>query len=535
MADIVILNARVWTGAASGPGAEAVAVKGERIIGVGTTEEMKKLAGKSTRLVDAGRGSLLPGLIDSHTHFLSGGFSLHSVQLRAASSREEFARLIAEKAGELGKGAWVLNGEWDHELFNPVELPRRDWIDALTPDNPVCVNRLDGHMALCNSLALRLAGVGRETVAPPGGEIVRDPRTGEPTGILKDTAMNLVYRVVPEPSFEEKLGAARLALRHAAEHGLTTVHDMADAGDFEVFQELLRKDELSCRVVVYIPVTEVDVLRRLRMKTPFGSPLLKLGGLKGFVDGSLGSGTAFFFEPYADDPSRSNRGLLHGQMFPEGIMEERLLAVDKAGLQAAVHAIGDRANALLLDMFERIEARNGGRDRRWRIEHAQHLRPEDIGRFGSMKVIASVQPYHASDDGRWAENKIGRERCRTAYAFKSLLEGGATLALGSDWTVAPLDPIQGLWAAVTRRTLDGKNPDGWYPEQRLSLEEALRGYTWNGAFAEFAEKDKGSIEVGKLADLTVLDRDLFALPPEDINTARVLMTVMNGRVVYEKE
>lgn len=533
VADIVLFNGRVWTGNEARPQAEAVAVKGERILGVGASSAMKKLAGRGTRLVDLEGGTLLPGLIDSHTHFLSGGFSLRSVQLRAAAGREEFARLIAAQARLLGKGAWVLNGEWDHELFDPVELPRREWIDALTPDNPVCVSRLDGHMVLCNSLALRLAGVGRGTVAPPGGEIVRDPETGEPTGILKDTAIDLVQRVIPEPSFEEKLQAARLALSHAAEHGLTTVHDMADAGDFEVFQELLRRGELTCRVVVYIPVTEVDVLRRLRMKTPFGSPLLKLGGLKGFVDGSLGSGTAFFFDSYADNPS--HRGLLHGQMFPEGVMETRLLAADEAGLQAAVHAIGDRANALLLDMFEGIEARNGARDRRWRIEHAQHLRPEDIGRFGRLKVVASVQPYHASDDGRWAENKIGRERCRTTYAFRSLLEGGAVLSLGSDWTVAPLDPIQGVWAAVTRRTIDGKNPDGWFPEQRLSLEEALRGCTRNGAYAEFAEEEKGSIETGKLADLTALDRDLFALPAEDITAARVRLTVMNGRVVYEKK
>ena len=531
LADLVLYNGKIWTAAADRPWGEAVAIKGERIIAVGSSVEMKKLAGRATRLVDLHRASALPGFIDSHTHFLAGGFSLRSIKLRGAKSRKEFVRIIGEKAMELGKGSWILNGDWDHQQFIPVELPAREWIDEVTPDNPVCVNRLDGHMVLCNSLALRMAGIDRRTAAPEGGEIVREASTGQPTGILKDKAMDLVYRHVPQPSLPEKLEAARLALRQAAEHGLTTIHDMADASDFEVFQELLRRGELTCRMVVYIPVTEVELFQRLRLRTPFGDPRLKIGGLKGFVDGSLGSGTAYFFEPYLDDPA--NRGLLNDQMFPAGIMEQRLMAADQAGVQVAVHAIGDRANAQLLGIFERIEKQNGPRLRRWRIEHAQHLRPEDIGRLGRLKVIASVQPYHASDDGRWAEKKIGAERCRTTYAFRSLLDQGVLLTMGSDWTVAPLDPLAGIWAAVTRRTLDGRNPEGWHPEQKISLEDALRGFTWNGAYAEFAEKEKGSLEPGKLADLVVLDKDLFSLPAADLNTARVMMTVMNGRVVYE--
>jgi hypothetical protein len=271
----------------------------------------------------------------------------------------------------------------------------------------------------------------------------------------------------------------------------------------------------------------------LKIKSPFGGRFLKLAGLKGFVDGSLGSGTAYFFDPYTDDPGSS--GLLHEQMFPAGIMEKRIREADRAGLQVAIHAIGDRANSLLLDIFERVMADDGPRDRRWRVEHAQHLRPADIARFGRLGVIASVQPYHLIDDGRWAEKKIGRERAKTAYPFRSLLDAGAVLAFGSDWTVAPLDPIAGIYAAATRRTLDGKNPGGWVPEQKITVEEAVKAYTAGAAFTEFAEKSKGTIEEGKLADLVVLKRDIFRIPAEEILDAGVRMTIVDGKIVYRKK
>jgi predicted amidohydrolase YtcJ len=338
---------------------------------------------------------------------------------------------------------------------------------------------------------------------------------------------------VPEPSFAEKLEAAEAYLRHAAAHGVTSVHEMADAASFEVFEELARLARLTARVHVYIPITEVETLARLRVKSPFGSPYLKLAGLKGFVDGSLGSATAYFFEPYTDTPGTA--GLLHGQMFPEGIMERRILEADRAGLQVAIHAIGDRANSLILDVFERAAAANGPRDRRWRIEHAQHLRPADIARFGRLEVVASVQPYHLIDDGRWAERKIGPERARTTYAFESLRRAGARLAFGSDWTVAPLDPVLGIYAATTRRTLDGEHPGGWVPEEKITVEEAVRAYTVNGAWVEFAESSKGMIEPGKLADLVALDRDIFAVPPEAIAGAKVVMTVFDGKILYRKD
>ena len=533
MVDLALINTKIWTGDAGRPWAEAVAVRGEKIQAVGTTAEVRRLSGPGTELVDLGGALVLPGFIDSHTHFLTGGFALKSIQLHDAKSREEFVARIAAKARELGPGRWILDGNWDEEQFNPPELPRRDWIDAVTPDNPVCVSRIDLHTVLANTAALTLAGITRHTPAPAGGEIVKDPATGEPTGLLKDTASDLVLAKVPEPTFADKLEAAGASLRHAAEHGVTSVNDMADASSFEVFQELARQGRLTTRVHVYVPVTEVETLARLRMKSPFGGAYLQLAGLKGFVDGSLGSATAYFFEPYADAPDKS--GLLHGQMFPEGVMERRILAADRAGLQVAIHAIGDRANSLILDIFEKAAAANGPRDRRWRVEHAQHLRPADIARFGRLGVVASVQPYHLIDDGRWAERKIGPERARTTYAFESLRRAGARLAFGSDWTVAPLDPVLGIYAATTRRTLDGEHPGGWVPEEKISVEEAVRAYTVNGAWVEFAESSKGMIGPDKLADLVVLDRDIFAVPPEAIAGAKVAMTVFDGKILFRKD
>jgi hypothetical protein len=532
MADLALVNGTVWTGESGRPRAEAVAVRAGRIAAVGSSLDIRRLAGAAIRTIDLKGDLVLPGFIDSHTHFLAGGSALLSLRLRDAASREDFVSRIGRQARLSAKGEWILNGDWDHQQFNPPELPRREWVDGVTPDHPVCVNRHDGHMVLANSLALRLAGITRATPAPDGGEIVKDPVTGEPTGILKDAAIDLVSRHIPLPSLETRLRAGEAALREAARCGLTSVHDMADSSNFEVYEELLHAGRLTARIFLYIPLDDADLYERLRLKTPFGDDRLRIGGLKAFVDGSLGSSTALFYEPYSDNLRAT--GLLSPQMSPEGDLEKRLLEADRAGLQVAVHAIGDKANAIILDIFERVIARNGARDRRWRIEHAQHLRAADIGRFGRLGIIASVQPFHAADDGRWAEAKIGRERCRMTYAFRSLVDGGAVLACGSDWTVAPLSPLTGIAAAVTRRTTDGKNPNGWYPEQKLTLEEALAGYTRNGAYAEFSEKTKGSIAPGKLADLVVLSPDVFKMPPEKIAEARVKLTIVNGAVVFRE-
>ncbi len=532
IADLALYNGKIWTVNPAKPWAEAVAIRGERILKVGTTEEVKALFGDHTQGVDLNGAFVLPGFIDSHTHFLDGGFALSSIQLREAMSKEAFIEIVKERTEEIDEGVWILNGDWDQQQFDPPEMPRREWIDSVSPRNPVFVNRLDGHMALANSLAFEIAGITRDTVSPPGGEIVKDAKTGEPTGILKDEAMRLVSDKIPQPSFEEKKKAALAALKHANQMGVTSVHDMAYSSNFEVYHALLKEDRLNARLTVYFAIGERDLYARLEQNRPLESDLLKIGGLKGFVDGSLGSFTALFFEPYTDDPEKT--GILVSDMYPEGIMEQRIREADKAGLQVAIHAIGDKANHIILDIMERLIADGGPRDRRWRIEHAQHLVPEDFVRFAKMGIIASMQPYHAIDDGRWAERKIGKERAKYTYAFRSFLDADVLLAFGSDWTVAPLDPISGIYAAVTRRTLDGKNPGGWIAEQKISLEEAIKGYSINGAYAEFAEGVKGSVQEDKFADLVVLSQNLFEIPPEDILNTEVLATVFNGKIVYKK-
>ena len=532
-ADLALVGGKIWTGDPERPWAEALAAGGGRIVEVGATDAIRRLAGRETEVIDLGGALVLPGFTDAHTHFLAGGLALRQVDLRGAKGREELTARIAARAGDLGAGRWVLGGGWDHREFYPVEPPRKEWIDAATPDHPVCVNRIDLHTVLANSRALGVAGITRDTASPPGGEIVRDPVTGEPTGLLKDTASDLVLSRIPEPSFAEKLEAAEGALRHVSRYGVTAVHEMADEASIEVFAELDRRGGLTARIDVYVPITEMGALVRLQSQAYPDGGRLKAAGLKGFVDGSLGSATARFFEPYADEPSSS--GIFHGHMFPEGIMERRIREADRAGLQVAVHAIGDLANRVLLDIMERVIADHGPRDRRWRVEHAQHLHPDDIVRFGRLGLAVSVQPAHLPSDGCWAEKKIGSERARSTYAFRSLIGGGARLLFGSDWNVAPIDPMVGIHAAVTRRTADGKNPGGWVPEERVSVEDAVRAYTVNPAWAGFVDAERGSLEPGKRADIVVLDRDIFAIPAEEIADVGVRMTVFDGRIIYRKD
>ncbi len=472
-ADLVLLGGRVCTVDDALPRAGAVAVKNGLITAVGGDSDIRPLIGPRTRVMDCTGRMVLPGFIDSHTHFLDGGFTLSRIQLRDARSKKEFIRRIAAKAEESKDGDWILNGNWNHQLFDPPEMPTREWIDSVTPNNPVCINRLDGHMVLCNSPALEKAGINRNTPAPPGGEIVFDPVSGEPTGILKDAAADLVFDILPEPSLEERIRAAGAAVRYANSLGLTSVHEMAYSSPFEVYRALKDRGGLTLRICVYLPVTDIDRIETVTAGLPVDDSLLRFGGLKGFADGALGSSTALFFDPYADDPDRT--GLFHEHMFPEGILKERLNRADGLGLQAAVHAIGDRANHIMLDIFEDITRRNGARDRRWRIEHAQHLLPSDIERFGRLGIIASVQPSHVHDDGGWAETKIGKKRAESTYAFRSLEQAGAVLVFGSDWTVAPLDPLKGIWAAVTRQAEAGEFSEGWIPAEKVSLESAIRG------------------------------------------------------------
>jgi predicted amidohydrolase YtcJ len=529
--DLVIVNAMVHTMDPNQPVADAVAIHGNRIVAVGASKEIKKMAGPRTRIVDAQKRVVLPGFNDSHVHFLSGGFQLSSVDLRDANTPQEFAERIHHFAEKLPAGRWITGGDWDHERWPEAKLPTKDLIDTFTPDTAVFVNRLDGHMALANSRALRLAGVTRQTLDPPGGIIVRDPKTGEPTGILKDAAQNFVWKVIPPSSFEERLTAARAATEYAAKLGVTSVQDMSAGNNAGVYQTLLDRGELKTRIYAVSPLPAWELLVSTGLRAHFGSEMLRMGGLKGFADGSLGSTTALFYEPYQDAPNTS--GIAGDEMYPEGAMLTRVREADKAGLQVMIHAIGDRANDLILTIYEQVEREDGKRDRRFRIEHAQHLRRQDIPRFARDKVVASMQPYHAIDDGRWAEKRIGEERAKTTYAFRSLLDSGAVLAFGTDWTVAPMNPMLTIYAAVTRRTLDGKNPKGWVPEQKISVEEAVRAYTVGSAYAEFQESVKGTITPGKLADLVILSHDIFKIDPKDIETTKVVMTIIDGRVIYE--
>ena len=523
---LAIVNARIWTGDPRRPWADAVAVRGERIAAVGSSAEIRKMPSAAARVIDASGQMLVPGFHDAHVHFIEGGSRLASVQLRDARTPAEFIARIKAFAATVPRGAWITGGDWDHERWGG-ELPTRGWIDSVTPETPVWVNRLDGHMSLANGAALRAAGVGRGTGAVPGGTIVRDA-SGEPTGILKDNASALVDVHVPPASTAESDRALAAAMRYVAAQGVTSVHNMGSWDDLRTFERAHSAGTMITRVYAVVPLASWARLRDTVAARGHGDAWVRIGGLKGFVDGSLGSHTAAFLEPFTDAPGDS--GLLVNT--PEDLYAWTS-AADRAGLQTIVHAIGDRAIRLQLDIFARVEREDGPRDRRFRIEHAQHIAPADIPRFAQLGVIASVQPYHAIDDGRWAERVIGAERIKTTYAFRSLRDSGARLAFGSDWFVAPPTPLDGIYAAVTRRTLDDRNPNGWVPEQKVTVEDALRAYTINGAYASFEEKDKGSIERGKLADFTMIDRDLTRIAPETIRDARVTMTVVGGRVVYE--
>lgn len=462
--------------------------------------------------------------MDGHTHFLGGGYQLASVDLRTADSPSEFVSRLRDFASERKPGEWITGGDWDHERWLGAPLPRREWIDSVTPNNPVFINRLDGHMGLANSAALRAAGITRASQSPPGGTIVKDAN-GMPTGILKDEAMGPVYAAIPDPTPEQDDAALSRAMAFAASQGVTAVAAVsAPWSEYEAFKRARAGGRQTIRVSIYPSLADWRrVADTVRTYGP-GDDWIRLDGVKGYVDGSLGSTTALFYEPYNDAPD--TRGLL---VTPEASLREWIGAADSAGLQVAVHAIGERANGLILDIYDSVAKAHGPRDRRFRIEHAQHLRREDIRRIAATGVIASMQPYHAIDDGRWAEKRIGPERIKTTYAFRSLLDLGAHLAFGSDWTVAPINPLLGIYAAVTRRTLDGKNPDGWVPQEKITVEEALRSYTYQNAYGVFAEARRGMLKPGYLADLVLLDRDLTKIPPEEIQNASVRTTVVGGR------
>ncbi len=526
-ADEVVFG-KIWTGDPENPWAEAMALAGDTLMAVGTQEEIEALIGKNTRRTEAGEDHLIvPGFIDSHAHVVESGFELASVQLREAKTPKEFIQRIADYAKTVKPGTWIIGGNWDHQNWGG-ELPDRSWIDSISKEHPVWVNRIDGHMSLANSVALNLAGVTNEVKEVKGGEVIR--KNGQITGLFKDNAMNYVRKVVPPPTKEQEDVAFKEAMDYLSERGITSVISVPGTGYGDYFDVYKRakKADFKTRIYAAAELKNWEKLAKQVKEEGTGDKWLRFGGLKGFVDGSLGSHTAAFLQPFTDTPHDSGFFVI-----PEDVLYHQMKSADSAGLHLLIHAIGDRSINTLLNLYEKLEKETGTKDRRMRIEHAQHILPSDIQRFNTLNIIASVQPYHAIDDGRWAEKVIGPERIKSTYAFRALLDVGAKLAFGSDWFVAPADPILSIYAAVTRRTLDDKNPEGWVPEQKITVEEALKAYTIDGAYATFEDQIKGSLKKGKLADFVVLDKDITKIDPVSIPSVKILSTVLGGKEVYK--
>lgn len=520
--DTAYVNGRVWTGVRGAPVGSAVGIVGSRIAAVGASA-VKPRIGKRTRVVDLQGAFVVPGFVDGHVHFLLAAATLTPPDLRHTKSREEFSRRVADAAGQLTAGEWMMGGSWDAELWGG-ELPTRQWVDAVTPQTPVALARLDQHMWLVNSLGLKLAGIDRNTPEPAGGRIIRDA-SGEPTGIVIDAAKDLVQRVIPPSSDTAIQKMMRAGIEHGLRNGVTQAHSMGL--DWDTHNALLRlraQGETDMRFFSFVPLSDWEKLADIIKKDGRGDDWVRWGGLKALADGSLGSRTALFHRPYDDQPGT------HGiRVNTLENLRRWVTQADQHNLNVSLHAIGDEANDDVLDLYQDIARANGPRDRRFRIEHAQHLTPSAIPRFAKQQIIASVQPYHAIDDGRWAIQRVGAERLKGTYAFKSLIDSGAHVCFGSDWPVAPFAPITGIAAAVLRQTIDGANPGGWMPEQRITVEQSLVAYTAQNAYAGFQEDRLGYIKPGYLADLVVIDKDLLRIDLQQITSAKVLRTIVDGK------
>lgn len=538
-ADLILEEARVHTLEPGRPRAEALAIAGGRLLAVGSREEVRQHRGPATRTLSLEGRAVYPGFADAHVHLLKGGRLLSQLDLRGTVSKEDFRRRVRQALGRLRPGEWLLGRNWDHERLAERTLPDRSWLDDLTADHGALLHRYDAHSAVANTFALRLAGIGRGRPSPAGGEIHRDAR-GEPTGFLTDTAIDLVEQHVPEPTPAQSIEAARAALQEAARWGLTGIHDMSQTPDRAALQALQEAGELPIRVWTntypgYRSLEpqgmeirrNLEAYRRLGVRQGYGNGWLKLGAIKIFGDGALGPRTALLREPYSDDPA--TRGL---ELIEEQDLEELALAAHQGGVQLSIHAIGDLANHRVLNALERAQAAVPHLHLRHRVEHAQVLDFDDLRRFARLGLVASVQPSHAITDMPFTEKRVGPERVRGAYAFRSLLDSGAVLALGTDWPIDELNPLKTLYAAVARRPLEGGEP--WCGEERISLEEALRGYTWGSAYAAFEERAKGTLAPGKLADLTILSQDLFELEPAAYLETEVEMTIVGGHIAYER-
>jgi len=526
-ADALYVNGNIWTGDSSNPTAAVMAIKDGKIVYVGN--DASAFEGAAT--VDLEGKMVVPGFTDNHTHFLSAGYALSSVKLKDAMTKSEFIKRISDYCKQHPGDAWIKEGSWDNENWGG-ELPSKEWIDSVSGDHPIFISRYDGHMAFANSKAIQLAGVSANTVSPEGGVIVKNAK-GELTGCFKDQAMSLIDKAIPAPTETELEAYYKAAAEHALERGVTQVCDMGSYGgwaDLETYRRVAAKNNSLIRMYSFVPLATWARLDSFVQKNGRGDDMVKWGGLKGYVDGSLGSTTAWFHQPYLDDP-RS-----HGLTITDTTdLRNWVLGADKAGLHVAVHAIGDRANDFILSVYDEANKMNGSRDRRFRVEHAQHIRLDAIKNFANQRVIASMHPYHLFDDGIWANKRLDANRLRGTYAFKEMMDGGVHVTFGSDWPVAPVDAMYGIYAAVTRQTGDGKNEKGWYPDQKIAVEDALKAYTLNNAYASFMDGKTGVLKAGVYADFAVLDQDLRTINPVQIKGVRVLSTFLNGKEVFTRK
>jgi len=529
-ADLVIKNGKVFTANDARPWAEAVACKSGKIIAVGKGLDINRFIGPATRVLDVHGRLVIPGLIDAHTHFSSGGRSLISLSFRGINTIAKVQEMVTAKIKELPPGALVSGSEYDHTLFPGGHWPTKEDLDKVSPDNPVVIRRVDGHSIWVNSLALKRSEITRDTTDPFGGEILKDPKTGEPTGILTEAATGMVKVRGDEVKSTPERDILR-GLEHAAALGLTGVHTDSDLIEIKLYNKLKAEGRLSLRVYAWLPAEGLDSYIRKGIHQGQGDDMVRVGFQKVFIDGTLGSGTALMFAPFSDEPGKS--GL---PQMPEAGLDALFEKAQMNGYQTGTHAIGDKGVNWVLNAVERARKKFGTNDLRHRIEHAQIIAPSDVPRFKQLGVIASMQPTHCTTDMRFCESRVGKERSKGAYIWRTLLDNGAKLAFGSDWPVEPLDPMRGLYSAVTRKNIEGDFPEGgWFPEQRLTMEEAVKLFTSGSSYASFEENIKGTLEPGKLADMVVLTKDLFAIPPREILTTEAAYTILGGRIVFERK
>jgi predicted amidohydrolase YtcJ len=529
-ADLAILNGVIYTGDSVKPRVEAIACRGEKIIATGTTAEIRKLVDAKTHVIDLHGGFAMPGFNDAHLHLGSAAQAKLTVNLEGAKSLAEFQKRIRERVATSKPGEWITGRGWDHTLWSPANFPTRRDLDSISTDHPMLFTHISGHVAVANSKALELAGITAATANPPGGEIEHDAQ-GQPDGMLKEgSAYGMVSRKIPGDTAEQRRKGIELALAEVAKYGVTSMQDNSSWQDFLAYGELKKNGKLTARITEWLPF-DLPLERLQQMRTEGGTtdPWLKTGALKGFMDGALGTGTAALLAPYSDDAKTS--GIIESH--PDDL-NKMSIERDKAGFQIAFHAIGDRGNRVALDAFAAVVATNGARDRRDRIEHAQIVAPEDFARFASLKVIASMQPSHETTDMRWAEKRLGPERIKGAYAWKTMLDHGVKLAFGTDWPVEVINPMRGIHACVTRQLPDGTPAGGWQPQEKISMDECISAYTVGAAYAEFEEGKKGQLMQGQFADVIVLSGDVTKIPAGDILNVKVLNTIVGGRVVYRQ-